>query len=123
MMNLDVPYEQLPTNLKVEYIPLKLAIGDNNQDESNAQKKFTNGESKNGVANDRDNNKNLFVRELYDNNGDNNLSEKSIMDMIVVVLLSFFCILVLLYAIYYFIIIRDRKKPTTFDNLPYRFFE
>ncbi|QED40593.1 hypothetical protein [Chrysodeixis includens nucleopolyhedrovirus] len=114
-MNLDVPYQRLPPTLRVQYVPLKLALNDNeSKDKENADSNKT----------DKSKSKQLFYKE-----GDNfdyqtlNGNDKQFIDIVLVVLLSLFCVLVLLYAIYYFIIIRDQKKPTNFDSLPYRFFE
>ncbi|AHH82651.1 P78/83 [Buzura suppressaria nucleopolyhedrovirus] len=96
-MNLDVPYERLGVKNTVEYIPLKLALNDVDND------------NKNTASNEK--------RLLFDyNNGDtvqlNPICQNSsdhVANVLLVTLLTIFCIIVLLYAIYYFVLIRDRR--------------
>jgi hypothetical protein len=103
-MSLDVPYERLSPTLKVDYIPLKLALNDLPNSDVAAKNENDSGND------DQDNpkidinvpNKNVLLM--------NETAPKQMYDAMVLGMLTVFCILVLLYAIYYFVILRDRQK-------------
>ncbi|AKN80652.1 hypothetical protein [Perigonia lusca single nucleopolyhedrovirus] len=105
-MNFDIPYERFNNKNKVEYIPLKLALNDENTDNEKGDQHssspslsstslFNNGELQNQQMNVGDHQYNYF--------------EKRMVDILMLSLLTFFCVLVLLYAVYYFVILRDRQ--------------
>ncbi|AUF81588.1 ac78 [Malacosoma neustria nucleopolyhedrovirus] len=105
-MSLDVPYERLGLNSKIEYIPLKLAI----EDVENVTT------TKNDIAN-KTNNSN-FVKQtpnsspesFYDNGSGGDIQYNNMLHFITICMLTVFCVIVLLYAVYYFIILRDRHN-------------
>jgi Orf78 (ac78) len=93
-MNFEVPYERLTASLKIEYIPLKLALNDIIEEKSQTPSSIKN--------NDHVSNKDE-VEEFY--------FSKTLYDIMLIGLLTFFCILVILYVIYYFVILRDSQNP------------
>jgi ATP-dependent Zn protease len=97
MMNLEVPYEKLGIKNVVEYIPLKLALNDLNEEQNNPQ-----DISSHPLLSNFDNVNNAYYN---DKNNSNEIGH-----IILISLLTLFCILVLLYAIYYFIILRGRQN-------------
>ena len=111
-MSLDVPYERLGLNGKIEYIPLKLAIDDIENDAT----------TKSGISNKTNNSNfakpssNGSVESFYDNADDkvyynnNNNNNNNMLHFITICMLTVFCVIVLLYAVYYFIILRDRHN-------------
>jgi hypothetical protein len=110
-MSLDVPYERLGLNGKIEYIPLKLAIDDIENDAA----------TKSGISNKTNNSNfakpssNGSVESFYDNADDkvyynNNNNNNNMLHFITICMLTVFCVIVLLYAVYYFIILRDRHN-------------
>ena len=111
-MSLDVPYERLGLNGKIEYIPLKLAIDDIENDTT----------TKSGISNKTNNSNfakpssNGSVESFYDNADDkvyynnNNNNNNNMLHFITICMLTVFCVIVLLYAVYYFIILRDRHN-------------
>ncbi|UOQ18860.1 Ac78 [Olene mendosa nucleopolyhedrovirus] len=95
--SLDVPYEQLnERQFKVMYIPLKLALRDDDDG--------TAAPAKDALV--------LEPPRYTDAETRANASGNAL----VVALLSVFCIVVLVYAIYYFVILRERHK--LFVNQP-----
>ncbi|AVA31159.1 ac78 [Oxyplax ochracea nucleopolyhedrovirus] len=94
-MNLDVPYYRLGNPENVEYIPLKLALNDE-QEQKNVDDKtnkiFTNADS---------------IKMSNDNNNNNNMS---IGIVILIGLVVFAVLFLLLYLIYYFIILRQQVR-------------
>ncbi|AJD80765.1 hypothetical protein [Pseudoplusia includens SNPV IE] len=113
-MSLEVPYERMSLNQKrVEYIPLKLAVNDIDE---NGYKK-----PKQKTVNDADDNEIKKIRTsptlLSNDIGGNtnyiayaNTEKTGVLNVVLLALLSIFCVLVILYAIYYFVIIREREK-------------
>nr|AWJ76701.1 ac78 [Lymantria dispar multiple nucleopolyhedrovirus]WAK98436.1 ORF87 AcOrf-78 [Lymantria dispar multiple nucleopolyhedrovirus]WAK98587.1 ORF87 AcOrf-78 [Lymantria dispar multiple nucleopolyhedrovirus] len=99
--SLDVPYEQL-NEPKVMYIPLKLALRDDDDAPAAAE---TGGAAP----------KNALVLEPP-RHTDAAARPRAGADVLVMALLSVFCIVVLVYAIYYFVILRERRK--LFVNQP-----
>ncbi|USC25926.1 ac78 [Palpita vitrealis nucleopolyhedrovirus] len=95
-MNLDVPYYRLGNHEKVEYIPLKLALNDD--DDVNKQLESQQHVPQNDMLN-------------FDN-----ATATTKMSAGVIILISVFAFMVLfllLYVIYYFVILRDRHQYST----------
>lgn len=98
-MNLEIPFDRLDSNIKVEYIPLKLALKDVSDTKTNV--KTNGGDSFNNASSQRDENVFEFDTTVT--------TEKKILDTIMYGLLTIFCVIFLLYSIFYFIILRDSK--------------
>lgn len=109
-MSLDVPYERLGAQTKVDYIPLKLALNDlpdaNNGSDDNDV------DPKKDMAPKID----INVRPFNDEDSIGGSSKQQMYDALVLGMLTFFCVLVLLYAVYYFVILRDRQKSIIQPN-------
>ncbi|ALD88513.1 hypothetical protein [Helicoverpa armigera nucleopolyhedrovirus] len=101
-MNLDIPYDRLGVNDKVDYIPLKLAISDFNVDAAD-------------IGNNTDD---LSTKSIlghndltsYRSNYQKRNNSTWIGNILLISLLAVFCVMVLLYALYYFVILRERRK-------------
>nr|UPO71217.1 orf71 [Trichoplusia ni single nucleopolyhedrovirus] len=114
-MSLEVPYERMSLNQKkVEYIPLKLAVNDIDENGYRKPKQKANDDSDD---NDNTINKSQTSPLLLANDFGNtnyvayaNAAQGGILNVVLMALLSIFCVLVILYAIYYFVIIREREK-------------
>ncbi|ABL76013.1 Mv-ORF61 peptide [Maruca vitrata nucleopolyhedrovirus] len=89
-MNLDVPYYRLGSHEKVEYIPLKLALND---DETANEPQQFNEPPKNDMMG-------------YDN-ATSNMSAGII---ILISVVAFVALFLLLYVIYYFVILREQQQ-------------
>ncbi|AWW14429.1 p78/83 [Hyposidra talaca nucleopolyhedrovirus] len=98
-MNLDVPYERLGIKNTVEYIPLKLALNDIDNDVN----KTSPGSNEKRLLLDYNNTD--AVQAAFNQN-----SSDHVANVLLITLLTIFCIIVLLYAIYYFILLRDRRR-------------
>ncbi|QYC92762.1 AC78 [Trabala vishnou gigantina nucleopolyhedrovirus] len=121
-MNLDVPYERFSTKNTVEYIPLKLALNDLNENTSaavggsNVAKNNNNnilGKTNaqiNGVGDGS-----LIANYKYamDENYGREFKSNETVNVLLITLISIFCVLIVLYivyAIYFFIILRGRQN-------------
>ncbi|BAC67313.1 hypothetical protein AhnVgp062 [Adoxophyes honmai nucleopolyhedrovirus] len=103
-MNFDIPYDKLSSNAKVDYIPLKLALSDIDE----------NGHTKNNSENDI--NKNY----LLNNHIDNGITEKTNINIIIVSLAVVLSMCIIFFIIYYFVILRrDRYSATINPNVVY----
>nr|ANS70973.1 ac78-like protein [Lymantria dispar multiple nucleopolyhedrovirus] len=122
--NLEIPYQQLnEQHSKVLYIPLKLALKDDN-DENDSAAGVAGAAAAAATALDKINNTGVALRSnlleaprytdeafvLGKRSAAAAASAVDVANIILVALLSLFCIVVLLYAIYYFVILRERHK-------------
>nr|ANW12242.1 ac79 [Malacosoma sp. alphabaculovirus] len=107
-MSLDVPYERLGLNSKIEYIPLKLAI----EDVDNVTTTKTDMSNKTNASNFVKQTANSSPESFYDNGGGSDIyyNNNNMLHFITICMLTVFCVIVLLYAVYYFIILRDRHS-------------
>ncbi|AAY84008.1 ORF-77 peptide [Chrysodeixis chalcites nucleopolyhedrovirus] len=111
-MSLEVPYERMSLNQKkVEYIPLKLAVNDIDENGYKKPKQKTNDTEDDGINKTRPSSS-LLLNDIGNTNytAYANAAEGGILNVVLMALLSIFCVLVILYAIYYFVIIREREK-------------
>lgn len=102
-MNLDVPYNRLNEKSRVEYIPLKLALKDVD-DNGNPKTSFSLDNNTTSVSvND------FTVEDAVNYRGNSNSGEKQFWNMVIIGILSAFVLFAILYAIYYFVILRERR--------------